>query len=139
MIKNYLIYSITMIVSSTYAYWVCSKKINNSLHKNNNLIYLYFCLNFSLSIGLFALMMQEIIYFKQTQNDLQEKMWLFEIKCLNLNILFLGPILMILQLVKIFSSIKLKNFFIISMISVYFYVLIRSLYKEADLMEAFKH
>lgn len=57
MIKDYLIYISAIMMSSSYAYWISSKKINNSLHKDNYFIYLYFCINFSLSIGLFALMM----------------------------------------------------------------------------------
>lgn len=138
MLGCYFIYSISIILSSSYAYWISSKKINNSLHKQNSLIYIFFALNFSLSIGLFALMMQEILVFKEKADVIQEKLWLFEIKFLNFNILFLGPVLMIIQCASVFQSHRLRVFTFLSFLLIYFYFLVKCLYQEADNMVGLK-
>ena len=56
MVTDYLIYVCSLILSSYYAYWFCASKMNKSIVSGNNLIYIYFSINFSFSIGLFALL-----------------------------------------------------------------------------------
>jgi hypothetical protein len=112
MIKEYLIYIISMVVSGCTAYWISSKKIKSSFVMSNYIIHVFFCLNFSLSIGLFTLLMQEIIYFKDSADNIQEKLWLFEIKVLNINLLLIGPVVMINSIVNLIKFGRLKVFFL---------------------------
>lgn len=56
MVTDYLIYVLSLILSSYYAYQFCASKMNKSIVSGNNLTYIYFSINFSFSIGLFALL-----------------------------------------------------------------------------------
>ena len=138
MIKDYLIYFMSIMGGGYIAYWISSKKIKTSFIMSNYIIHYFFCLNFSLALGLFALLMQEIIFFKDKSDVIQEKLWMFEIKVLNFNLLLIGPVIMINSIVKFIKFGRLKVFFYIILYFTYFYFLIKSLITEANSMEKFK-
>lgn len=138
MIKEFLIYFISVAISMRGAYWIATRKINRSFTVTNRIMYYYFALNFALAIGLFSLLMQELIFFKNRQNILQRRLWFFEIKVLNFNLLFVSPVLIIVESMNFVKFGRLKKIIIFSLIFVYLYYLIASLKAEADSMENFR-
>ena len=55
--KKYILHFLTMILSFIFAIKFSKQKLNKSMIMKNKLIFLFFCLNFSFSIGLFSLLL----------------------------------------------------------------------------------
>ena len=90
---KFLIYIVSSSISLGVAIWLQRSKMKKTVEKESVLVYLFFLINFVMSFGLYALLLQEILCFKEIPDSRQTQLWNVEISLLNFNILFLGPFL----------------------------------------------
>lgn len=127
---KFLIYIISSSVSLAVAIWLQRSKMRRTVEKESWFVNLFFLTNFVTSFGLYALLLQEILCFKNLQNNLQTQLWNLEISVLNFNILFLGPFLTLKRMTDPFPFDRLKKSLFWGLFFLYIYYLARKLNQE---------
>jgi uncharacterized protein with PQ loop repeat len=127
---KFLIYMISSSISLGVAIWLQRSKMKKTVEKESLLVNLFFLINFVMSFGLYALLLQEILCFKQLPNYYQTQLWNIEISILNFNILFLGPFLTLKRMTDPVPFEKIKKSLFWSMLCLYVYWLAKKLNQE---------
>ena len=135
---DYVLYFLTLIGGGYFAFWVSAKKMNTSFVLLNYYAYIFFCLIVSLSMGLFGLFVQEIVFFRGRHDSTQEKLWNFQIRILNLFVLFVGPLLITFKLLERVKYGRVKVYLLAGSLTVYGYFLFSALLAEAQSMTTVK-
>jgi hypothetical protein len=127
---KYLIYFISTIWALFAGLYLLKIKMKKLTHKESWVVLLFFLTNFTCSFGLYALLLQEIFCFKQTEDYLEVQLWNFVISILNFNIIFMGPFLLIKRITDNFPFQKVRHLAFGVSSLVYFYYLARKLNQE---------
>ena len=90
----------------------------------------FFLTNFVCAFGLYALLLQEILCFKDLPNRLEAQLWNLQIAILNFNILFLGPFLLLKRVTDRIKYAHIKKMIFWVIFLIYFYYLARKLNQE---------
>ena len=129
---KYLIYLVSNSVSIGIAIWLLKSKMKQTSEKESWAVFFFFLTNFSCSFGLYALLLQEILYFKNSADNIQTQLWHFEISILNFNIIFLGPFLLLKRITDRIRYEKIRKIGFWVLLFVYLYYLARKLNQEVS-------
>jgi hypothetical protein len=127
---KFLIYIISSTISLAVAIWLQRSKMRQTVEKESWFVNLFFLTNFVTSFGLYALLLQEILCFKNISNYYQTQLWNLEISILNFNILFLGPFLTLKRMTDPIPFEKIRKSFFWGFFIFYIYYLARKLNQE---------
>ena len=128
--KKFLIYFICSSLSSGVALWLLQTKLKKSSEQRSLPVIFFFLTNFVCAFGLYALLLQEILCFKNLANQFETQLWNLQISVLNFNILFLGPFLLLKRVTDRIKYNHLKKIIFWVVFLVYFYYLARKLNQE---------
>ena len=129
---KFLIYIFSSSLSLVVAVCLENSKMKKTVEKESWFVNLFFLTNFVTSFGLYALLLQEILCFKNEKNYYQTQLWSIEISILNFNILFLGPFLTLKRMTDPFPFEKIRKSLFWGCFFFYIYYLARKLNQEVS-------